>query len=328
MNWRCKAILQSVLSTAPAGERLHYLVQRHVTHSVAPSQARFEQQLASAGRHIDRLRACGQRLEGATFYEFGAGWSLVGPLALYALGVDTQVVIDVRPLARRELVDDAIARFASPEAGARLRRTPPLIPPGADWLAFLRDAVGVEYRAPCDARSTGLPAASVDCVTSTATLEHVPAAELVAILVECYRLLRPGSLMSHFIDYKDHYAQVDRRISRYNFLRYSDDAWRRYSPALHFQSRLRHPDYLELFARAGFEFVEVSTQGGTDTDLATLRDVPLDARFRRYEPRALAIQSARIVVRKPVREDRPQPGASPPAAEPPVTPEATTRYTL
>src|SRR5207253_9552486 len=62
---------------------------------------------------------------------------------------------------------------------------------------MLQECFGIEYRAPCDARRTALGDGSVDYITSTNTLEHIPADDLPAILRECHRLLTPGGFLSY-----------------------------------------------------------------------------------------------------------------------------------
>ena len=72
--------------------------------------------------------------------------------------------------------------------------------------------------------------------------------------------------MSCVIDYLDHYSYFDKKISAYNYLQYSDATWALFNPALHYQNRLRHRDYLDLFYAAGFEVVEEERYGGTERE--------------------------------------------------------------
>src|SRR5207253_3087992 len=81
--------------------------------------------------------------------------------------------------------------------------------------------------------------------------EHVPEDDLAEIFRECHRLLRPAGAFSCRIDLQDHYSYFDRGLSRYNFLRFSDGAWRLVNSPLHFQNRLRAVDYLRLVRDAG-----------------------------------------------------------------------------
>ena len=50
-------------------------------------------------------------LRDAQFYEFGAGWDLAGPLALYCLGANRQILVDLAPCARLELVNGVIVEL-------------------------------------------------------------------------------------------------------------------------------------------------------------------------------------------------------------------------
>ena len=102
---------------------------------------------------------------------------------------------------------------------------------------------------------------TVDFVTSTDVCEHIPEADLAQIFRECRRLLRPGGAVSCRIDLQDHYAYFDPNLSRYHFLRFSDRAWGLVNSPLHFQNRLREPDYLRLVRESGLEVVSWTPSG-------------------------------------------------------------------
>src|SRR5207247_10274400 len=119
----------------------------------------------------------------AVGYGFGGGWYVAVPRPDAALGVARQVLVDVRPTARAELVNDSIAAFErlwdelQAEAGRELRP----LPDAVRDVSELEERLGILYVAPRDARATGLPAESVDFVSSTDVCEHVPADDLAAI---------------------------------------------------------------------------------------------------------------------------------------------------
>src|SRR5439155_13415093 len=148
----------------------------------------------------------------------------------------------------------------------------------------LAERFGINYRAPGDARQTGLPARSLDCVTSSNTLEHIPRDDIRAILRECHRCLRDDGVMSFLIDYQDHYSYFDKKISGLNFLQYSDRTWMLYNPSLHYQNRLRHKDYLALFAETGWEVIEEHRHPIAAEDLGALGKLRVDTRFAGYAP--------------------------------------------
>jgi hypothetical protein len=105
-------------------------------------------------------------------------------------------------------------------------------------------------------------------------------------------------VLSSWIDYKDHYSYFDRTIGPFNFLRYSERSWPRYSPTLHHQNRLRHSDFVRLFAEAGFVIVEEETVDGGQDDLAVIDDLPPAERFARYSRTDLAVRDGRFVAKR------------------------------
>jgi SAM-dependent methyltransferase len=269
MRWVAKAALQRGLGFLPRGESANYLFQRHVARSLPAGESVFRRKFARAEQHVAAYEehGPGKPLSEAVFYEFGVGWDLAIPLSFAALGVGRQVLVDIRPSARVELVNHSLSLLR--ELGGPVSS-----------LAELEERFGIEYLAPCDASATGLPAGSVDFVSSTDVCEHVPADDLAAIFRECRRLLRPGGPFSCRIDLQDHYSYFDPSLSRYNFLRYSDSAWRLVNSPLHFQNRLRSPDYLRLVRDAGFGLVVERPSGPDEAGLRQLGALPLAERFR------------------------------------------------
>jgi methyltransferase family protein len=206
MNWKYKALLQLAFSNIPLGERLNYFFQRYVTRSLPVGDASFVSIVSVAKRHIDALpRYYHRPLCEATFYEYGAGWDMTVPLAFYMFGVERQILVDIRNLLRIELVNDTIEKYQRIAFDLTFSRKPSrYIDAGrSDVVTLLKEYYGIDYRAPCDARHTGLEVGSVDCITSTNTLEHIPLQDIRAMLRECHRLLRDDGLMSSVIDYGD-----------------------------------------------------------------------------------------------------------------------------
>ena len=218
-RWKAKAALQTVFSRVPGGEALNYLCQRRIFRNLPIGDDVLRATAANARRHLDNLSIHGSvPVDEATFYEFGAGKDLVVPLTYYCLGVGQQLIVDIRDLAREELIVDALRRLS---AGVvpDLVRTPEAAL-AVEGRQRRLAALGITYRAPCDARATGLADASVDYITSTSTLEHIPEADIRLILRESRRILRPDGVLSMLIDYQDHYSYADSTNSAYNFLQY------------------------------------------------------------------------------------------------------------
>ncbi len=300
MNWRVKALCQLGLSLAPLGETANYYAQRYVTRSTPPSDEFLRRLRKAAAEHIDAVNChLAIPLSQALIYQFGAGWELRLPLILWALGVEHQILADRRCLVRTELVNHVLNQLGRMSGELKLCRQPPRMLE-SDWgraLATLREYYGIDYRAPQDAASTGLRDGTIDCVVAFNTLEHIPQSELKGILAECRRVLKPDGLMLFRIDYQDHYSYSDESIPAYNFLRYSDRTWRFFNPYLHYQNRLRHPDYVAAFQEAGLAVLHQKRIGPTDEDLKQVQGLGLAAGFRRYTVDELAVRGALFVLR-------------------------------
>ncbi len=281
--------------------RVNYLFQRHVTGSFPRAQSSFEGQVWEAARHLRiQQEYSSAPLGEAIFYEFGAGWDLIGPLTYWSLGVDHQILVDIRRNLSSELVRDTRRRLAacleghSERLGLPVRELPSLDVEDPRRL----DALGIRYMAPCDARSVAMPPGSVDFVSSTYTLEHIPRDDIAAILRESRRLLRRDGLISCAIDLKDHYAYVDSSIGPYNFLKFGDRTWTAINSSLQYLNRLRVSDYVELLEEAGFSIVELDTDHASEEDMRALRSMKLAPRFREgYERADLATTDVFAVAR-------------------------------
>jgi SAM-dependent methyltransferase len=302
MRWLAKAALQRGLGFLPReGEPLNYVFQRHVRRSLPAGAATLRQKFSRAVTHLHAYEEHGSPVPAAdaTFFEFGAGWDLAIPLAYALLGVGRQVLVDIRPSARVELVSDTIAVFERlrPELEESAGRELHDLGGAVSSLTELESRFGIRYLAPCDARDTGQPGGTVDFVSSTDTCEHIPPADLAAIFAECRRLLRPGGAFSCRIDLQDHYSYFDPSLSRYHFLRFSDRTWALVNSPLHYQNRLRAPDYLRLVREAGFELVVENPSGPNERGRAELETLPLAERFRGYSVDDLGVTVLSFVAR-------------------------------
>jgi SAM-dependent methyltransferase len=303
MNWRHKARLQSILSQLPGGAGLDYMMKRYMTKTVPATDATFEMDVAFAREHLKALTELGPvAIEEARFFEFGAGWDLTIAQVYYCCGVDHQLLADVRQLMKPRLVSDVARRLCVSQGKFNLLRVPEQLTKQTGYREcrrMLAEVCGIEYRAPFDARYTGLRDGAIDYITATKVLPHIPVRDLRAIVGECYRILRPGGLMRVLSSYRDEYALFDKSISVYNFLQFSEAEWQRYSTTLLYQNRLRHCDYRAIFTEAGFEILD--DQPGYDgADEQLLHRLRLAEEFGRYSFEDLSSVRGVLLIRRPV----------------------------
>jgi SAM-dependent methyltransferase len=304
MNWRVKAHLQSLLSRLPLGHQLNFALRRYVSRSVPASMTVFRKDLSFAREHIESFRRHGLRpVEEASFYEFGVGWDLTIPLSLYLSGARNQLLIDLYPLVKADLVAKTARRLLDECEQPGPKKTLEQLAHATtlqELRCALQECCSIEYRAPFDARRTGFDDSRFDYITATKVLAQIPVEDLRRILCECHRLLRPGGLIRVLNDYRDMYSYVDPSISVYNFLQFSDQEWRRFNPGLNYQNRLRHIDHIRMFAEAGFEIIEEQPGYDHDKPCQVLATIPLADKFRDYSLNDLAPVRGVILAHKPV----------------------------
>jgi hypothetical protein len=266
MDWRLKCLAFHVLRWMPRS--VYVVLQKRVTGRYFFRLS--DQELKAYQYHVTNYRRLGHS---GRVLEFGAGPNLLSALLLSEAGATEVVTYDIDRIATVEQVNDMIRQLRASLGGA----WPEVVDLGDDLVRKYR----VRYCAPGDARDTGLPPGSVDLVCSTSTLEHIPAADISAILKECRRIASANALYSFIIDYHDHYATADPSISRVNFYRYSDAVWKLFNPPNHYQNRLRHADFVSLFRRENLEAIEAR---------AVIREVDLGRvhpHFHNYTPEDL-----------------------------------------
>jgi Methyltransferase domain len=302
VRWLAKAAVQGGLSLIPGGRRANYFLQRNVSKRLPRSDADCDFHATTAATHLAALERVRPGADRAALrcYEFGAGWDLIGPIAMWALGVDHQTVIDIEPNVKLELVNDTIARFASHRPRLEQALNAPLRAPDPTPVSAFGDLstrFGITYLAPQDARSLPLAQHTVDFVSSTFTLEHIPPGDITAILRETRRVMTPAGIISSLIDMQDHYNYIDAKVSVYNYLRYPQWRWRFLNPSLQPQNRLRHSQYLRLFDTAGFDVISDDPVRPTPEDLDELRRLRRAPEFAAFDEADLGIRSTHLVAR-------------------------------
>jgi SAM-dependent methyltransferase len=267
MDWQFKNLVFQAFDTFPPFGGLYQLAHRLGSQRHVPRLT--HRSLKSYMIPVERFK---EMPRARTAFEFGAGRGLITPLLLKHAGAETIYAYDLQRLASVRQVNAVIGQL---EAVAGI--------PGApiQSLDDLAKRYSIIYRAPGDARDTGLPDGSVDLVYSTATLEHIPPDQIRQILSECRRILQPEGRMSFTIDYHDHYASSDRAIGFMNFYQFGDEEWRKYNSGRHFQNRLRHSDYISLFEEVGLR-VLAQTPIFDEWSERDLERVQLHPRFERY----------------------------------------------
>jgi hypothetical protein len=266
VNWKLKAIAYNIFDQMIFGENVYYFMQRRITHTL-PRKLKPTIKAGDAPiRHMQTIIQLRDDITRLTLLEIGAGWDLYSNLIYYCMGLNNQIAIDIRRWARAETINAVINHLQS-DPPPNFVRTPTKLVKQNTLEQDLLSYYGIRYLAPFDARHTGLPDASIDVITTTSVFEHVPAEACTAIFSEFRRIIRSGGLMSHGIDYSDHYSHADPNIGPFNYLKFSEKQWKILNPGIHFQNRLRTADFLKKFQDANFQIIELEEWSGTEEEL-------------------------------------------------------------
>jgi hypothetical protein len=230
------------------------------------------------------------------------------------MGAEKTITIDLNPYLKNELIKESLQYITQNQATIQtlfgdfmnhsrfdhlLKFSQRRSFSQADFLNFCQ----IEYIAPGDAACTGLAANSIDFHTSYTVFEHIPLNVLQQILLEGNRIIKQDGLFIHKIDYSDHFSHSDKSISAINFLQYSDQEWQRYADNRYmYMNRLRHDDFLELFASVGHQPLDVQPHIDRRSQTLLAQDgLPLHQQFQAKNEEVLAITEAWLIFQKTAR---------------------------
>jgi SAM-dependent methyltransferase len=226
--------------------------------------------LGTQATHVDKLarvwpgyvqvwQDVGVTLDGTRVWVVDGGWTLFPFLANYlttgAGGVVTNrdaTVID-RYLARS--VGGALA-CDLPSTQER-RRTAEAVRWALDVTSAVSSLEG-ELLEGVDPGRLALASHSIDLCHSGGTLEHYRPQMLSAFLHEAFRILKPGGVMSHVVDHRDHLHHADPTWPYLRHLSFPDPIYTAvFGHPLLYHNRLLPAEIEAAFTAAGFERIVV-----------------------------------------------------------------------
>lgn len=270
-KWILKAIVQKTISFLPAGHRINYFFQKHITKGVQLNDAYLFDRLEHAQNHWLLFQKFGKRYLPERTLEIGTGWYPVVPITLFLAGVKEIYSVDIQMLTNKKHLRTTIQRLLQAIDEGRYPEELPIAPDRllklkeifADVehksLAILLKDLHIQYLIR-DARRLDFPDNHIDLVHSNNTFEHIYPDILEGILKEFWRINK--GVMSHFIDMSDHFAHFDLSISVYNFLQFSEKQWRWIDNSIQPQNRWRFDDYLNLYKKLGIQVAQETHRPG------------------------------------------------------------------
>jgi SAM-dependent methyltransferase len=225
---------------------------------------------------------------GFAYLELGPGDSLSTAAIAWAHGASEGWLIDAGSYASRDI--DNYHPLFEKLAGMNLARD-------ASQLMQCRSVGDMLNMTHCAYREDGLTglkavrSGSLDMIFSQAVLEHVPRAEFGETLREMKRILKPGGIGSHVVDFKDHLG------SSLHNLRFADGLWEQTWFAKRsgfYTNRLRYSEVVAAFTDAGFA---VETVARRVWNAAPLPRARFAKQFQTLSDDDLIVQGATLVTR-------------------------------
>src|SRR6478609_222313 len=136
-----------------------------------------------------------------------------------------------------------------------------------------------------------IPDGSVDFLFSHAVMEHVGKKDFTLLVAETHRILKPGGVASHAIDFQDHLQYA------LNNLRFSERVWesRLMSRSGFYTNRITWPEMERIFADSGFS---VHPVGFLRWPQLPTPQSKMAEPFRNMEPEDLMVKGANVVLGK------------------------------
>ncbi len=301
-KWVLKAIVQKVISYLPNSHRLNYFFQKYVTKGVQLTDYYFEDRLIHAKKHIDSFDKYASSDLKSTL-ELGTGWYPVVPICLFLRGAQQINTVDISSLTSKENVLTTIQFFIDYHEGGKLQS---YFKVNEDRFAVLKtliedsQIVDLQYIIErlkikfyiCDIREIDIENHSIDLIHSNNTFEHVYPDVLGGILSKFKTLASKGGVMSHFIDMSDHFAHFDTSINIYNYLRFSDSAWRLIDNSVQPQNRWRLSEYEKLYRSLSINISETDCRKGNVEEVLS---VSLADKYKNYDVKDLAISHCYLI---------------------------------
>jgi len=296
-KWILKAVVQKSISFLPGKNKINYFFQKYVTKGVALNETYFKNKLTIAKDHLTYLQKY-KVLNEVSCLELGSGWYPIVPLSLYLCGAKQVLTIDLSSHLTKAFLLKTFEKFFEWEADEKLNHYLPSINESR-WNQFRSVYANQEdytlnemlsrlkiTAIVGDARKMDLPDHSIDFICSNNTFEHIYPNILTDILTEFKRLIKLDGMMSHLIDMSDHFAHLDKTISAYNFLRFTEKQWSWIDNSIQPQNRMRFHQYQQMYLQLDIPFdTHVVKVGNIDA----LSNIQLKAPFNAFTKEELAI---------------------------------------
>ena len=241
INWKFKSFIYKLLYIFKLKKTL-FFIQKKITKraKVDINEAKFY--------WLDHLKYL-KTYKSEKIIEFGAGKSLEQNIFLsYKSNRKfNQTLIDVS-----NMIDINLFNIASEQISKLLNVNRE---PFVKSIEEIKKFYNITYLAPCTMEEINKKELSFDACISSSTLEHLPLDVLKNNFHILKSTIKKDGIISVVIDYSDHYSHTDNKIGPLNFLKFSNNKWKKYNTSFLFQNRFRHQDFRNIFLKMGYNII-------------------------------------------------------------------------
>lgn len=301
-KWIAKAIVQKGISFLPYSHNINFLFQKYITKGVYLSDEYFEDRLIHCAQHYKNFRKYNSTKD-FSHLEIGTGWYPVVPAGMFLYGAGSITTVDLTRLSNPEFTLATLRKFYEYNKKGKLEKFLPGISeerlkivlseaenPSKDFFDLL-EKHNIVYMV-MDARKLYLADASIDLITSNNTFEHIYPNILEGILEKLKLLCKKGGVMSHAIDLSDHFAHMDKSITIYNFLKFSDSTWRWIDNSVQPMNRIRIYDYRGLYKKLS---IPITDEINREINMQDYNKVKIDQKFLSHPAEENAVSHSSII---------------------------------
>jgi SAM-dependent methyltransferase len=190
-------------------------------------------------------------LKGKICLEIGSGWVLSDSIIFHLLGAEevypTDIIRNADPSTTRNAIWKSIPYVVRDVLGPFEEHTKIRIRFNAllnlkNYTFDSLEDLGIKYRAPVDFADRKLKE-QADFIFSTAVLEHITLDDVVPVLNNLEKSLKPGGIMIHSIHLEDH---NDFLLAPFEFLKESDAIFTRSVQSVR-GNRIRASEWMRIF---------------------------------------------------------------------------------
>lgn len=286
MNWKIKAAVRRTLLAVPQGAALYRYLTARLLGTQHGMAAKWFRVFPAHARVLREKFGTGAR--NAPLWCFDSGTTPAAGFAAAIVSDEEGLLTDrwgrladtyletSREILRRQGAELAALSGADGKRFERVCDAVTNCTRSEEALAAVRMSYASRHAAAASARWRG----RIGLVFSAGTFEHYTPSQVEEELLVMREALRPGGVLSHVVDHRDHRWHADKTITPFLHLTLdSREYQKRFSNPLDYHNRWMKSDWVACLSKHGFE-VEARTVIAATPDLVPLAREKMAPEFR------------------------------------------------